>query len=403
MKRCILLYILTDFLIIFNEIKGERQMLLYHFLDRVATPGSNLILVGITSSFSALTLLEKRIRSRAEGTAKIIYLRTPPTYQGLIQVMEYKLKDCLVGKGIIQRLSHHRPKYGIENNKEKGKNGGIEDRETIKASSMKKETAIKSLKEVNSVSNHDNARTNRKDVDDTLEEAIKLSVAMEREFRLGKDTRWFSRVIAASLSLYRHDCLMAMPHNEMIEGLMLNFHTKYISNAMVMMGASVFENIAASRQPDLCIVDGMAVSPRLQALLDLSTPQVALLLSARRILKREEHRDQIVTAPLIMERMLKEYESFRRGSTSSIGNLKLLKRAAYHLMEQGLLVPSMDHSGGGPMQYCVAKIYRNLDNYRILRLPLQIPLDIDRELGKALELNLLECPTALKEWGKSIK
>mmetsp|Transcript_49321 Transcript_49321/g.50126 ORF Transcript_49321/g.50126 Transcript_49321/m.50126 type:complete len:455 (-) Transcript_49321:1899-3263(-) len=374
--------------------EGERQMLLYHFLDRVATPGSNLILVGITSSFSALTLLEKRVRSRAEGTAKIIYLRTPPTYQGLLHVMEHKLKDCLVGRGIIQRLSHHCPKYGIGSNKEKRNNGDKEDRETIKA---------KSLEEVNTISNHDKARNNRKDVDDILEEAIKLSIAMEREFRLGKDIRWFSRVIAASLSLYRHDCLMAMPHNDMTEGLILNFHTKYISNAMVMMGASVFENVAASIQPDLCIVDGMAVSSRLQALLDLSTPQVALLLSARRILKREEHRDQIVTTPLIMERILKEYESFRRGSTSSKGNSKLLRRAAYHLMEQGLLVPSMDHSGGGPMQYCVAKIYRNLDNYRILRLPLQIPLDIDRELGKALELNLLECPTALKEWGNSIK
>ncbi|OEU12395.1 hypothetical protein FRACYDRAFT_244662 [Fragilariopsis cylindrus CCMP1102] len=389
--------------------EGERQMLLYHFLDRVATPGSNLILVGITSSFSALTLLEKRIRSRAEGTAKIIYLRTPPTYQGLLNILEYKLKDCTVGKDIIKSLSHY-PKYVTETNNNKGgDSGGGRDGDGR-------------TKETSTVEQQKNS--NRKNGNNTTtEEDIKISVAMEREFRLGRDLRWFSRVIAATLSLYRHDCLMAMPsenHRDEIgrrtsetaadasneEDLIVlpnNFHTMYIRNAMIMMGASVFDAVAASRQPDLCIVDGVATSPRLQALLDLSTPQVAVLLAVKRILTREEHRNQAVAAPLTMERILKEYESFRRGSTSSVGNAKLLKRAAYHLMEHGLLVPSMDHSGGGPMQYCVTKMYRNLDNYRILRLPLQVPLEIDRELGKALELNLLECPTALKEWGKSIK
>jgi Cdc6-like AAA superfamily ATPase len=394
--------------------EGERQMLLYHFLDRVATPGSNLILVGITSSFSALTLLEKRIRSRAEGTAKIIYLRTPPTYQGLLNILEYKLKNCIVGKDIIKRLSHY-PKYGIETNNNKGDGGSGGDGD----GGTKETSTVEQQKNSNRKNDEDDNNDNT-----TTEEDIKISVAMEREFRLGKDLRWFSRVIAATLSLYRHDCLMAMPtqrHDDEIgrhtsetaaaaasseEGDLIvlnNFHTKYIRNAMIMMGASVFDSVAASRQPDLCIVDGVATSPRLQALLDLSTPQVALLLCVKRILTREEHRDQAVAAPLTMERILKEYESFRRGSTSSVGNAKLLKRAAYHLMEHGLLVPSMDHSGGGPMQYCVTKMYRNLDNYRILRLPLQVPLEIDRELGKALELNLLECPTALKEWGKSIK
>jgi len=358
--------------------EGERQMLLYHFLDRVATPGSNLILVGMTSSFSALTLLEKRIRSRAEGTAKIIYLRTPPTYKGLLGLLEYKLEGCVVCKDILDRLAHP---------------NDIES----KAS------------EILSKHGSDTNETIVKHTEETMDAFVKLSVAMEREFRFGRDIRWFSRVIGTSLSLYRHDCIMTAstdgsidtPKSSPSDGVPPDFCTKYIWNAMAIMGASVFETMAASRQPDLCIVDDVAVSPRLQALLDLSTPQVALLLSARRILKREEHRDQAVLAPLTMERMLKEYESFRRGSMS-MGNSKLLKRAGCHLMQQGLLMPSMDHSGGGPLQYDVSKIYRTLDHYTLSRLPLHIPFDIDRELGKALEQNLLECPTALKEWGKSI-
>lgn len=374
-------------------------MLLYYFLDRVATPGSNLILVGITSSFSALTLLEKRIRSRAEGTAKIIYMYTAQNYQDLLQIMAHKLKGCLVGTDIIEHMSRHNSKFRVQvlSNREKGDDGG-----TMKSSTVQQVTKMKALDEVNKVSNRDNLGTKSNDEID-MEETFKLSVTLEREFRLGKDIRWFSRVIAVSLMLYRHNCISVTPNNKRMEGLILNFRSKFIRDALVMMGASMFDNVAGSKQPDFCIVNGIAVSCRLQALLDLSTPQVCLILSARRILAREGHREKVVTAPLTMERMIKEYESFRRESTSSIGNFKLLKQAAYHLMEQGLLVPSMDHSGGGPMQYHVTKIYRNLDSYRILRLPIQIPLDVDRELGKALDLNILECPASLKEWGKSIK
>ena len=343
--------------------EGERQMLLYHFLDRVATPGSNLLLVGMTSSFSALTLLEKRIRSRAEGTAKIIYLRTPPTYEALLAVLESKLEACgFAARQVLDKMPH--PKHA--------------------------ETVVKTLMDTNNSN------------DESAESIIKLSNSMEREFRLGKDIRWFGRVISTSLALYRNDCVLEVSRNakEDSSAAPLPFLSKYLWNAMAMMGASVFDG-NSSRQPDLCVVDDEAVSPQLQALLDLSTPQVALLLSAKRILKREEHRDQAVLAPLTMERMLKEYESFRKGSKNR-GNSKLLNRAVHHLLQQGLLVPSMDHSGGGPMHYNVTKYYRDLDPYTMTRLPMQLPIDIDRELGKALEQNRLECPTALKEWGKSI-
>lgn len=352
--------------------KEDRQTLLYHFLDRVATPGSNLILIGMTSSFSALTLLEKRIRSRAEGTAKIIYLRPPTTYEGLLKLIEYKLEGCVLRKDILDRLTHPQ---NIES--------------VGRAIMAKHKTQEKSAF--------------AKDSDESMDVIHKLSIAMEREFRMGKDVRWFSRVIATSLSLYRHDFLVATSTGEMdsFDNTPPPFSTSYLWNAVAMMGGSVFDATAASLQPDLCIIDDVAVSPRLQALFDLSTPQVALLLSARRILKREEHREQAVLAPLTMERMLKEYESYRRGSISK-GSSKLLKRAASQLMQQGLLVPSIDHSGGGALQYDVSKIYRDLDHYTLCRLPIQIPFDVDREIGKALDDNLLECPTALKEWGKSI-
>lgn len=374
--------IVLDELDSFTE-EGERQMLLYHFLDRVATPGSNLIFIGITSSFSTLTLLEKRIRSRAEGTAKVIYLRPPQTYTDLMMILRHKLKDCLVCEDIMGRISL--------STDVQGRPAGASKPTPTAASSAQESRSVPSER---LVQDEEDCRAEKDN-----EIAPQVSIVMEREFRLGKDLRWFSRVVSTALSLYRHDCLMGP---EAAAAAVPNFRTSHLVDALVMMEASINETGAATKQADFCIINGVAVDPRLQALLDLSTPQVALLLSARRILAREKHKEQVEATPLSLERMLKEYESFRRGSASQ-GNTKLLKRAAHDLLEIGLLVPSMDHSGGGALQYSVTKLYRNLDPYTLCRLPLQMPLEIDRELGKALEENLLECPTALKEWGRAIR
>ena len=180
------------------------------------------------------------------------------------------------------------------------------------------------------------------------------------------------------------------------------------------MGASITDHsTVATKQPDICVVNGTAVDARIQALLDMSKPQVALMLAAKRILTRESHLGggvdgKVAPAPLRLERIIKEYQSsFRRGSTSNSvgrnGNTNLLVKAAIGLFDRGLLVPSMDHSGGGPLQYSVGKVYTDLDPHSLLQIPLHIPFDIERELGTALELNLLDCSTALREWGKSVK
>jgi Cdc6-like AAA superfamily ATPase len=307
--------------------EGERQLLLYHLLDRVATPGSNLCFIGLTSSFTTLSLLEKRIRSRAEGTSKIIYVRPPSTYDNMLQVIKTKLQGCRIQSSIVDLLSPTR--------------------------------------------NNDD------------QEASKIWACMEREFRLGKDLRWFSRVISCALSLYRYDCL---------EHSKCKFSPQHIVDALETMGASISDD--SGTRSDFCLLNGVAVNPRLQALLDLAAPQVALLLCARRILARDAHQDH-VTTPLTILRMMKEYESFRRGST-----LPSLKPAVWQLLERGLLVPSSDHSGGGPLQYQSSSLYKNMDPLTISRMPMHLPIEVDREFNEALNKNLLDCSTALREWGR---
>jgi hypothetical protein len=176
-----------------------------------------------------------------------------------------------------------------------------------------------------------------------------------------------------------------------------------------MMGASIdisdrrVTTTSTTKQPNLCLVDGMAVDPRLQALLDLSKPQVALLLAARRILAREAHREQLAVAtPLTLQRMLHEYDSFRRGIPRKSTNAQSLLAAARQLLARGVVVPSMDHAGGGPLHYHVSQDYKTLDPYSLSRLPLHLPVDIERELGEALQRNLLDGSTALQEWGRKI-
>ena len=311
--------------------EGERQLLLYHLLDRVATPGSNLCFIGLTSSFSVLSLLEKRIRSRAEGTSKIVYVRPPASYPDVLKILNQKLEGCVVQDQLMKLMTPSPP-------------------------------------------NHT-----------TNQPAVNICECMEREWRLGKDVRWFSRVVFCALSLYQYQCSSS--------NSVKPFDPQFLIDALETMGASISDDNSAAKT-DISILKGQAVSPRIQALLDLSTPQVALLLSARRILARDAHREDIAL-PLTVQRMLEEYRTFRRGST-----LPSIRPAVQQLLERGILVPSSDHSGGGPLQYQASKIYKSIDPITFSRLPLHFPVDIDKEFADVLKRNLLDCPTTLKEWGR---
>ena len=99
--------------------------------------------------------------------------------------------------------------------------------------------------------------------------------------------------------------------------------------------------------------------------------------------------------------MIIEYESSFPRFASQKKESTLLP-AARQLLERGILVPSSDHSGGGPLQYSITQMYKTLDPYSLVRLPLHMPVDIDRELGEALDRDLLDCSTALREWGRKI-
>lgn len=338
------------------ERAADRQLLLYHILDRVTAPGSSLCFIGVTSHFGVVSLLEKRVRSRAEGTSRTIFVRAFDSYQCLI--------DILVGKVEDQNLYFQ-----------------LRDWLSSKKVKPTENQQVQLMREI-----------------------------VQRNYRIGKDLRWFVRVLSVALGLYRkdlHDLLKrSQKCSPLLDGTLsleqtnneagakecfelrneIKFKPLYLLESLRLMGAS------------WCSESNQITStePRLKILQDLSSPQVAILLAARRILARDALKDA-TRKPLTIFRMLLEYQSYK--GPANLFSQHLLLRSFQQLIEMGVFQKSSEHSGGGPLQYD-GSFFSGLDIISMSRMPLHVPYELDSELTKALKDDLLNCSTALKEWGK---
>jgi Cdc6-like AAA superfamily ATPase len=320
----------------------HHQLLLYHLLERVSTAGSLCSVIGMTTDSAILLQLEKRIKSRAEGTAKFIVTGPCPSYSDdLVRVLVHHFQP-------IRRRS-----------------GGSGDVDTVTATELQNElTAI-----LHPPTSHEQASS-------------RIYPAMVRDHGLGKDMRWFSRVLYLVLAMYRHDLVL---HKG--SASVPRLQAKYVEEALGDMGSS--------------IVQGMDV--RMQALCDLTGPQVALVLAARRILVRDSGRRHQQEQPpqLNLRRLLFEYaSSFRKAASGYSG--QILKCACMELLETGIFRLASNHSGVGPFQYRfrddLLYKYGNID--LLQHMPLQLTVDIHREIKHALDKNMFQCSTALREWGR---
>jgi Cdc6-like AAA superfamily ATPase len=308
----------------FEKGAKDRQLLLYHLLDRVTSQGTSLCLVAITSHLAAVSTLEKRVKSRTEGTSTVVYINPTPTYESLVRILLNKLQGDEISKEVSAIIS-------------------------------------------------------------TSGERIQL--LLERNHKLGKDLRWFCRVVSCALALYREDCQSLVRRQNAPPNVPALLQEHFL-HALHLMNAS-FANESER------LVENFAVDPRMQALMDLSSPQVALVLAARRILARDALTEASLTKPLTLRRMLVEYSNFRGSHRYSD---KILVNSFHGLLETDVMRPSADHTGGGPLQYRYTMGYS--DFATLSRMPLHLPVHMDRELEIALKNDLLSCSTALREWGK---
>jgi hypothetical protein len=341
-----------------ENVGKDRQLLLYHLLDRVATQGSFICFVGVTSHQGIMGMLEKRIRSRAEGTSRFIHFGPCPSFSALSSLL----------------LSKFDPSADDSTNQEANSSQTSLHQQVTQILTRPTQDA------------------------DTLESRV--FNALQRDYRLGKSIRFFSRVFSMALSIYRQDCQTQMKKirsprdsGDCIASPPL-FHAQYIFDSLMDMGSSL---VTETGDRDLVLVDGVAVDPRIQALKDLSGPQVALILSARRVLARDSIREDTST-PLTLDRILEEYRTYQ-GSSNRYGG-HVMKKSFQDLAEMNFFRPAADHSGGGPLQYNHDPSNLPVDLNTVGRVPIHLTVDIHRELRKALEKNLLDCSTTLREWGR---
>ena len=107
---------------------------------------------------------------------------------------------------------------------------------------------------------------------------------------------------------------------------------------------------------------------------------------------------------MTFERILNEYESNFIAQSKSSGpdnySQHILFRSFCDLLS-GFLKPVKDHTGGGPMQYQYGQNYTIEKKLSLQKVSLHLNIDLEGELGEALKKNLLDCTSALRDWGLS--
>ena len=414
---------------------NDRQLLLYHLLDRVADHKFLVSLVGMTTNLSTINQLEKRVQSRAEGTSKVIYFGHDVSggYDACV--------DTLLGKFYTPPIFSSSLRSGAEEDN----SGTTEEMEMMNLKS-----------EVEAIFRGNN-QTGSTDEDQEINDFALVQRALRRNYEMHMDIRWFCGLLDIALSLLMSDIeeqklLCSGNSDTALSSSSLANSTptllpKHITHALVMMGASLdiasntggrpgvlnqneFEQIRWGQllEDPNHYYTLVGTTPRLVALLDLSGPQIAILLAARRIMARDEARSTVdddvvggrngnnknakngsknvsvlsLIAPLTYKRMEDEYTtSFVNSERYTISSDRypphVLYRSFMDLMELDLIRLKKEHCGGGALQY--ESLSSLSTGANITNLPLYVNLEWELDFIGVLKAGLLKCSTSLREWG----
>ena len=359
------------------DVSSKRHLLLYHLLDRVAGSGSLISLVSSTSRLSTIGMFEKRVKSRVEGTTKVIYFGRPSNYEELVSILLNKIIDTSVVK---------------EN--QVGDKAWFR-KATSALVSLRKQMENILLPNVLVDTEHDTLNSDeRQRIRDKM---LIVRDIVERKFALGLGLRWFSRVVSIALSLYVEDLI----ENQKCCQILNTFNIEYILNGLEAMGGTDAHSKIKNSSDDVNEMNLMKGNSRMSWLLDLSGPQVAILLAAKRIFNRD-NQDEVSQKPLTYERILSEYESSFIAQSKSSGPDHYPKHVIYRSfcdLLGGFFMPIHDHTGGGPLQYQYCKEFSIQNRSSLQKVALYVNVDLEEELGVALKKNRLNCTSALRDWG----
>ena len=364
-----------------DSSSSQRDLLLYHLLDRIAGKGSLISLVGMCARLTTTSLYEKRVRSRAQGTSKIVYFNFDKDVDKTETSRD--IYDTLVN----MLLSNFHV-------------GEESDDDDLPSFSQQLKEKVKHILLPQSMDDSSNA--NQATDETTLDQKYRIHDIFKTNRESGKTTRWFCRVLSVALTLYAGEV------QDSQNGAIPLFDDGYLLEGLQVMGADFF---ISEPRPGANLVEASEgaeadVTPCTQDLMDLSGSQIAVLLSAKRILKRDvQSEDGVSSKPLTYERIRKEYESYFISQGKSSGPDRyddVVFFKAFLQMLGGIFAPVKDHTGGGPNQYYFSRKFTSvgMQHELLKKTPLHLNIHIEKDLATALVANRLKCSTALKDWAK---
>jgi Cdc6-like AAA superfamily ATPase len=365
------------------------QLLLYHLLDRISHTDCGLALVATSTHAGILSLLEKRIQSRVHGSTKCIH------FQGNNMANMGDVWDKSVVQSILVEKLVHSSKntWWMMPSDSAAAEKGTDNMEGEKRDGdgqAEDEAAMALSQELGSILLVATP-SNLQSEDDT--DLAKVRHMLQLSLVVGRDVRWFLRVASLALGMYREDCRRAASKCQAdVSVIAVLPHTPhYWLEALRDMGATVLTE-AGQLEP--------LQSARMRVLMDLTGPQVALLLTARRILVRDAQKNDDNHIVLTLDRIVQEYR--RYSGPSNRYTEPMLRRALQDLLQLGIMRPAMDHTGSGPFQY--QHTNRQWDVHTLARVPLHVTYDVRTELKLAIDYDLFlgATSTALMEWAKKV-
>ena len=349
-----------------------RQLLLYHLLDRVASAGDKALcsVVGMTSHVGFMTKLEKRIKSRAEGTVRFVYTKPPPTYAELVEALLVLLQRPAGEGGVQQVVDDTANKESSRAAEQPMDNGGASSSTTLQ---------------------------------DMLRSTLLQYAPWERQYRLGRPVRWFRTLLLRALLRYQQKILAVQQQAKAAVATttdeISDDHSSKKDHTVTTTTTTlpVF-NASFLTAEDGCCSASTTHTPRFN---DWTGPQVALVLAARRVLLKSSCHHHAGSSssstPLTCRSMIREYHAtFQRYSST------YLYRSFLDLLDMGIFRPAKDHVGTGPWLYHQQRLLlASMDEPEVQALPLHLTIDLQRDIQQALDANTISsCSTALREWGR---
>lgn len=493
--------------------QNKKQLLLYHLLDRVSSHKSNVSVVGITTKLSTLESLERRVKSRVQGSQYFIYLGYFTEFRTLLSVLKSKFlvavrgakkqeeKDCTSTIANTMRNDDHDTRTNENSSSEKDM---IDWKQTVIHTIASQFASI--LDEEKSPGEEEERASEETYECDNKGNSIRD--LFYKNWNLGKDIRWFSHICFVALSLCMTDYISNVSsssnqaggeknstklskellpklschhfrqafftmgesgnyqisrlhdlkesneenrHNDEEDGKgkdMDDSKTNNNSNNEISVNNRDTNNITTRNNngtgdiPDMVATISQTAlhnisfgDGRIQALLDSSEPQIAILLSMKRILHRysqqrmnstsgESSRHSLQPPPpkkITLQCILDEYQNkfiYQRLTIRKFSR-DILVHSFIHLLESDLIqVISPPHSYGSstkqnnptmlPMIFSPSSQKMQNNNVSALHLctsegiekaSLICTLDMAREIHVLLKAGMLDCSTALREWG----